>query len=162
MMKNRNKSSKSKQMLLMIMLTFHNLQIYNYELFLVSLLNRRLIFPLKLCSQLTYTVVLYQYCIVLYFRIFSNMDYKRHPFTLHLYDTIMQKVRVETPCRAKNNKNMVELKVEGSQLTCYTVLLHLHCTVNLLVTLSCYTCTVQSTYPVQAPLRSKSSCIFRS
>src|SRR6218665_3439598 len=70
-----------EQMLLMIMITFHNLQIYMSCL--VSLLNRRLIFPLKLCSRLTYTVPVL-YCIVFSF---SNMDYKRHPFTLRLYDT---------------------------------------------------------------------------
>src|SRR6218665_3192883 len=32
--------------------------------------------------------------IVLYLRLFSNMSDKTHPFTISLYDTFMQKVRV--------------------------------------------------------------------
>jgi len=38
------------------------------------------------------------------------MDDKTHPFTIGLYDTFMQKVKVETTYRNKNNKNMVEQK----------------------------------------------------
>ena len=40
--------------------------------------------------------------IVLYFRLFPNMGDKTHPFTV--YDTFMQKVRVETEIEIKNNK----------------------------------------------------------
>jgi len=35
------------------------------------------------------------YCIVLYLRICSNMGDKTYPFTIGLYDTFMQNVRVE-------------------------------------------------------------------
>jgi len=42
------------------------------------------------------------YCTVLYLHLFSNMGDKTHPFTMSLYDTFMQKVRVETAYRNKS------------------------------------------------------------
>jgi len=43
------------------------------------------------------------YGIVLYLRLFSNMGDKTHPFTISLFNTFMQKVRVETSYRNKSN-----------------------------------------------------------
>ena len=49
--------------------------------------------------------ILLLYCIVLYLRLFSNMGDKTHPFTISLYDTFMQKVRVKTAYR--NNRRLL-------------------------------------------------------
>jgi len=43
-----------------------------------------------------------KYCIVLYLHLFSNIGDKKHPFTISLYDTFMQNVRVETAYRNKS------------------------------------------------------------
>jgi len=53
----------------------------------------------------TYEPYIFVHCIVLYFRLFSNMGDKTHPFAIGLYDTFMQKVRVETSNRNKSRAN---------------------------------------------------------
>jgi len=64
------------------------------------------------------------YCIVLYFRLFPNIGDKTHPFTV--YDTIMQKVRVETQIKIKITLKAVKSQIQGMSTLSGIVQLKIH------------------------------------